>query len=112
MSYKSDAASLSALCNAILDRKYQITVLSEGDRLCQPTKSFLTVSVAVHSVTDDCVLLLIDATGKRCGFFRVLLQDDPDCLIVDHSDNVLCNAIYSDWSKIADLPSTSTSPIP
>lgn len=102
MSFRSDAASLSALASAILGRGYSIKVMSEGDLLCQPTRSFLTVSVAVHSVTEDCLLLVINGDGKRSGWFRVLMQDDPDCLVVDHSDNVLCNLIFDEWSALGE----------
>lgn len=102
MSFASDSAALSALVSAIKDRGYYVSVFSEGDRLLAASRSFLSISVAVQSVTDDCVLLLIAEDGKRAGFFRVLLQDDPDCLIVDHSDNALCNEIFDQWFAIAE----------
>lgn len=103
MSFRSDAAALSALVTAILERGYCIKVMSEGDALCQPSRSFLTISVAVHSVTDDCFLLLINGEGKRAGWFRILLQDDPDCLVVDYGQNAVTDAIWDQWSKVGGV---------
>lgn len=103
MSFTSDAAALKALCIVIFDRGHSITVMSEGDRLCAVTRSLQSVSDAVCSVSDDCMLLVVDDLGARLGWFRVLQQDDPDCLIVDHSDNVLCNSIWSEWSYFGGI---------
>lgn len=106
MAFKSDAAALSALCTLIFRRKYAISVMSGGDRLCAPTSTFLTVSVACHATTDDCILLIIDGSGKRCGYFRILMQDDPDCLIVDFGENVLTNSIFDEWFALAEAPAS------
>lgn len=103
MSYVSDDASLSSLCAEIFKRDFSITVLSEGDRLCPPSRDYLTVREAVCSVGDDVMLLMVDETGRRVGWFRVLLQDDPDCLIVDYGQNARTDAIWAEWSSVGGV---------
>lgn len=98
MSYVSDDAALSSLCALIFKRDLSVTVLSEGDRLCVPSRDYLTVREAVCSVSDDVMLLMVGVSGRRVGWFRVLLQDDPDCLIVDYGVNAVTEVIWRHWS--------------
>lgn len=103
MSFPSDSAAIEALCTSIFSRDYSIVVRSEGDRLCPLTRSVATVVAAVLSVSDDCTMICIDRDGRRVGYFVVLAQDDPDCLIVDYGVNAFTEAVWAEWSAAGEV---------
>lgn len=103
MSFPSDTAAIEALCTSIFAAGNSIIVRSEGDRLCDLTRSTPAVIAAVLSVSDDCVLIAVDPTGRRVGWFRVLAQDDPDCLIVDYGVNTFTEAVWAQWSSAGEV---------
>lgn len=97
MSYSSDRASLDALCASIFSDGLSVDVVFEDGEAIALT---CTTSAAVYdaaSATSDPVKLKLRRVGPLVGVFVVLLQDDPDCLVVDHSDNELCNSIFNRW---------------
>lgn len=102
MSFVSDDAALSALCDVILKRGFAVSVLSEGEAILDGSRSAVSIMTAVNAVSDDCVLVL-HAMGRRAGWFLVLLQDDPDCLIVDYPVNPDTETIWREWSVIGGI---------
>lgn len=102
--FATDKASLDALCAAIFHHRLTVDVLFEdGEAIARSCTSAAAVFEAA-SATSDPVLLVLRRDGVKDGVFQVLLQDDPDCLVVDHSDNILCNAIFDAWFVGAGAP--------
>jgi hypothetical protein len=102
MSFSSDRASLDALCGAIFHHRLTVDVQFEDGEVIA---SVLTDAAAVFeaaSATSDPVLLVLRREGLKDGVFLVLLQDDPDCLVVDHSTNILCQSIFDVWFARAE----------
>lgn len=102
--FATDRASLDALSSRIFNQQHSIDVAFEDGEVIA---SGLTTCAAVFeavSATSDPVLLRLRRDGATYGVFCVLLQDDPDCLVVDHSDNLLCNHIFDEWFDLADAP--------
>lgn len=104
MSFHSDKSALEALCAAIFKRGFVIDVVA-GDLVLG--RSFSTAPPVVWAVGDvsEPVRLVIrsQASGRRAGAFLVLCQDDPDCLIVDHTLNDTMSDIWADWSKAGGI---------
>lgn len=101
MSFSSDRASLAALVKLIVKAGYTVTVTSDGDVLGRDLTSAASVHAAA-SATADPVRLWLGRDDRPHGSFIVLLQDDPDCLVVDHTGNEVCHAIFEAWSALAD----------
>lgn len=102
MSFASDRASLDALCGAIFRHHLTVDVMFDDGEVIERG---LTTADAVYeaaSATSDSVLLILRRNGLKDGVFAVLLQDDPACLVVDHSDNILCHAIFDVWFARAE----------
>lgn len=98
MSFASDRASLDALCGAIFYHRLTVDVLfTDGEVIASRLTDAAAVFDAASATSDD-VLLVLRREGLKDGVFHVLLQDDPDCLVVDHSANILCQSIFDVWS--------------
>lgn len=98
MPYATDRDSLDALCFAIFHHGLTVDVQFEDGEVIAPRLSSSTAVFEAASATSDPVLLVLRRDGVKDGVILVLLQDDPECLVVDHSDNILCNAICDAWS--------------
>lgn len=102
MSFPSDAHALEVLGTLIVSHGLVIDVaFQDGEVIASNLISVSAVHEAV-TCTDDPVRLVLRREQARCGWFLVLLQDDPDCLIVDHSDNLICNAIFDAWFQLCE----------
>lgn len=98
MSFSSDTAALDALCASILKRGLWVNVVSEGDIILAGSKSAAAIKAAVEAVDGPVSLTLLGAQTRRMGRFSILLQEDPDCLIVDYSVNVVTETIWREWA--------------
>lgn len=101
----SDRASLDCLSGAIFHHGLTVDVMFDDGEVIERG---LTSAAAVYeaaSATSDPVLLILRRDGSKDGIFEVLLQDDPACLVVDHSDNILCRAIFEVWFAAAEASS-------
>lgn len=102
MSFSSDAKALDALVSNILAHGVTVDVhFQDGDAIAKSLISPTAIHEAV-TCTSDPVRLVLRREALRCGSFLVLLQDDPDCLVVDHSANLLCQSIFDAWFKLAE----------
>lgn len=102
MSFSSDRAALDCLCDLAFEQGFAIDVtFEEGEIIASSCTTRAAVFEAV-SATADPVKLKLRRCGPLFGVFLVLLQDDPECLVADHSDNDVCNAIAALWSARAE----------
>lgn len=102
MSFSSDRASLDFLCVLIFEQGFSIDVVFEdGESIATGCTTRAAVFEAA-SATSDPVKLKLRRGGPLFGVFLVLLQDDPECLIVDHTDNDVCNSIFNLWCARAE----------
>lgn len=100
MSFASDAAALDALVASILKRGLWVDVVSEGDTILAGSKSAVSIMTAVHAVDGPVSLTLRGPQTRRVGRFDLLLQDDPDCLIVDYPVNAVTETIWREWAAV------------
>lgn len=102
MSFSSDRASLDFLCERFFAEGCLVTVgFTDGEVIARDCSDAASVFDAASS-TGDVVVLSLRRAGALCGLFTVLLQDDPDCLVVDHSATALCEAAFEAWFSAAD----------
>lgn len=103
MSFSSDTAALDALCAVILKRGLWVNVVSEGDIILAGSKSAVSIMAAVQAVDGPVSLTLLAAGTRRVGRFLLLLQDDPDCLIVDYPVNEVTETIWREWAVVGGV---------
>lgn len=103
MSFSSDRSALDALCAAILKRGLWVNVVSEGDIILAGSKSAASIISAVEAVDGPVSLTLLGAGTRRVGRFLLLMQDDPDCLIVDYPVNEVTETIWREWAVVGGV---------
>lgn len=104
MSFSTDREALDRLSSFIFDHGFVIDVVFEDGEVIESGLSTCAAVFQAASATADPVHLVlrkVSAAG-RYGVFLILMQDDPSCLIVDHSSTDLCQSIFDRWSARAE----------
>lgn len=98
MSYLSDRDAVVALCELSFKQDCVISVgLTDGSLVLGGSVDSTAIFDAVSGI-DDVILLTLRRHGDVVGKFSLLLQGDPDCVVVDHSAGPFCSAIFYRWS--------------
>lgn len=100
--FLTDQAALDALSAIIFASGFSLDVTFEDGEVIARNLVSPSAVYEAASCTGDPVLLVVRRDGMKDGVFVVLLQDDPDCLVVDHSDNVVCNHLFNRWFALAE----------
>lgn len=102
MSFSTDREALDALAALIFTQGYASDVLFEDGEVIARNLVSPSALFEAASSTGDPVKITLRRNDTLHGVFLVLLQDDPDCLIVDHSSNGLCQSIFDAWFASAE----------
>lgn len=99
MSFSTDREALDCLSALIFGHRYICDVVFEDGEVIAAGLDTAAAVFEAASATGDPVRLTLRKPGdsRRAGVFLVLLQDDPSCLVVDHSTNPVCEAIFDLW---------------
>lgn len=102
MSFSSDRAALDALCAAMFKHGLTLDVcFQDAEVIAEGLTDAAAVFEAASATSDPVVLWLHEGVYRR-GWFLLLMQDDPDCLVVDHSANKFCQSIFDEWFSVAE----------
>lgn len=105
MSFSSDREAVYCLSSLILARDFTVDVCFEdGEVIASDLTCLAKIFEAVTATSDPVHVVLRAKNSARSprGLFVVLAQDDPDCLVVDHSSYAHVLAIMNQWSAVAD----------